>query len=207
MACNESSIIAAINGQSKGTVLGDHQTRCWVKPGCLWIPSESVLLGHPEGRHSLGHSALEHSTLGHPTLEHSTLELCDVWHLRGPDTFASQKSPQVNKEPPALTTDEPHPQQGRFSTCLPPIRASWVVLVLKNLPANAGDGFDPWGRKIPWRRAWQPTSVFLPGESQWTEEPGRLQAKGSQKVGHDWVTKAQHMYVYSCEQKLKIKYI
>ena len=26
-------------------------------------------------------------------------------------------------------------------------------------------GFDPWVGKIPWRRAWQPTPVFLPGES------------------------------------------
>ena len=26
--------------------------------------------------------------------------------------------------------------------------------------------FDPWVRKIPWKRAWQPTPVFLPGESQ-----------------------------------------
>ena len=25
--------------------------------------------------------------------------------------------------------------------------------------------FDPWVRKIPWRRVWQPTPVFLPGES------------------------------------------
>ena len=25
--------------------------------------------------------------------------------------------------------------------------------------------FDPWVRKIPWRRKWQPTPVFLPGES------------------------------------------
>ena len=25
--------------------------------------------------------------------------------------------------------------------------------------------FNPWVGKIPWRRAWQPTSVFLPGES------------------------------------------
>ena len=25
--------------------------------------------------------------------------------------------------------------------------------------------FDPWVGKIPWRRAWQPTIVFLPGES------------------------------------------
>ena len=26
-------------------------------------------------------------------------------------------------------------------------------------------GFDPWVRKIPWRRKWKPTPVFLPGES------------------------------------------
>ena len=25
-------------------------------------------------------------------------------------------------------------------------------------------GFDPWVGKIPWRRDWQPTPVFLPGE-------------------------------------------
>ena len=24
--------------------------------------------------------------------------------------------------------------------------------------------FDPWVRNIPWRRAWEPTSVFLPGK-------------------------------------------
>ena len=55
---------------------------------------------------------------------------------------------------------------------------------------NAGDlGFDPWIRKIPWRRAQQPTPGFLPGESPWTEEPGRLQSMGSHRVGHDWATK------------------
>ena len=26
-------------------------------------------------------------------------------------------------------------------------------------------GFNPWVRKIPWRKEWQPTPVFLPGES------------------------------------------
>ena len=46
-------------------------------------------------------------------------------------------------------------------------------------------GFDPWVGKIPWRKAWQPTPVFLPGESPWTEEPGELQSTGSQRVGHD----------------------
>ena len=30
---------------------------------------------------------------------------------------------------------------------------------------HARRSFDPWVRKIPWRRAWQPTPVFLHGES------------------------------------------
>ena len=46
-------------------------------------------------------------------------------------------------------------------------------------------GFDPWVGKIPWRRTWQPTPIFLPGESPWTEKPGRLVSTGSQKVKHD----------------------
>ena len=47
-------------------------------------------------------------------------------------------------------------------------------------------GFNPGVGKIPWRRAWQPTPVFLPGESPWTEEPGTLRPIGSQGVAHDW---------------------
>ena len=47
--------------------------------------------------------------------------------------------------------------------------ASKLALVVKNSPASAGDardvGLDPWVGKISWRRAWHPTSVFLPGES------------------------------------------
>ena len=36
-----------------------------------------------------------------------------------------------------------------------------------------------------WRRKWQPTPVFLPGESQGWGEPGRLPSMGSHRVGHD----------------------
>ena len=39
------------------------------------------------------------------------------------------------------------------------------------------------------RRAWQPAPVFLPGESTRTEEPGRLQPRGSQTVSHHGATK------------------
>ena len=67
------------------------------------------------------------------------------------------------------------------------VGASQLVLVVKNPPANAGDRrrFDPWVGKIPWRRAWQHTPVFLPGESH-----GQRSLEGSGpwfiRVGHDW---------------------
>ena len=43
--------------------------------------------------------------------------------------------------------------------------------------------FNPWVRKIPWRGAWQPTPIFLPGEShgQWSLA-GYM---GLQRVAHD----------------------
>ena len=46
-------------------------------------------------------------------------------------------------------------------------------------------GFDPWVGKIPWRREWQPTPVFSPGESHGQRSLGGLQPVGSQRVGQD----------------------
>ena len=40
--------------------------------------------------------------------------------------------------------------------------------------------FDPWVGKIPWRRAWQPTPVFLPGEFQ-----GQRSLVGYSPWGHE----------------------
>ena len=59
-----------------------------------------------------------------------------------------------------------------------------VGSAVKNPPANKSlrrHKFYPWVGKIPWGRKWQPTPVFLPGESPWTEQPGRIQSIGSQK--------------------------
>jgi len=36
--------------------------------------------------------------------------------------------------------------------------------VVKHLPATQETNVNPSVGKIPWRRAWQPTPVFLPGE-------------------------------------------
>ena len=49
-------------------------------------------------------------------------------------------------------------------------------------------GFDPWVRKIPWRRAWKCTPVFLPGESY-----GQSSLVGSQRVRYNWSDLA-HMH-------------
>ena len=61
-----------------------------------------------------------------------------------------------------------------------------MAQMVKNLPVMQETWVSPWVGKIPWRRAWQPTPLFLPGESPWTEGPGGLQSMGSQRVGHDW---------------------
>ena len=37
---------------------------------------------------------------------------------------------------------------------------------VKNPLPSRRPGFDPWVRKIPWRREWQLTPIFIPGEFQ-----------------------------------------
>ena len=49
---------------------------------------------------------------------------------------------------------------------------------------------DPWIWKIPWRKKWQPSSVFLPGKSQGQRSPEGYSAQG-RRVRHDLVTKQQ----------------
>ena len=91
-----------------------------------------------------------------------------------------------------------------------PLQYSWaspVAQMVKNQPAiQERPGFDPWVGKLPWRKARQPTLVFLPGESPRTEEPGRLQSMGSQRVGHDWVTKHTYAQEHTYLQDTIIAY-
>ena len=70
-----------------------------------------------------------------------------------------------------------------------PVWASQVVRVVKNLPASAGDvrdtGSIPGLERFPWRRAWQPTPGFSPGESHGQRSlAGYLQSIGSCRVRH-----------------------
>ena len=44
-------------------------------------------------------------------------------------------------------------------------------------------GLDPWVRKIPWRRKWQPTLVFLPGKSHGQRRLGGYSPWGHKESG------------------------
>ena len=47
-------------------------------------------------------------------------------------------------------------------------------------------GFDPWVKKIPWKRAEQPTPVFLLGKSHGQRSLAGCSPVGLQRVEHDW---------------------
>ena len=70
--------------------------------------------------------------------------------------------------------------------------------MVKNLPANAGDVRDTgqslgWVGKIPWRRAWQPTPVFLPGESHGQGSLVGYSPSGPKRFGHDLANSQAHV--------------
>ena len=91
-------------------------------------------------------------------------------------------------------TEEP---DGLQSTGSQRVRVSWW-LSQKESTSKAGDclqrrrhGFDPWVRKIPWRRKWQPTPVFLFGKSHRQRSLVDYSPWGCKRVGQDSETKQQ----------------
>ena len=73
-----------------------------------------------------------------------------------------------------------------------PLQYSWaspVAQTVKNLPAM----WETWVGSLVWEDLLEDSmaihSSILAGESPWTEEPGRLQSMGSQRVRQGWATK------------------
>ena len=87
-----------------------------------------------------------------------------------------------------------------------------MALVVKNLPANERAlkklRLDPWVGKIPWRRAWQPTLVSLPGDSH-----GQRSLAGYRPWGSKEPDMTQHLntHIPTCIQgkqlESKIQYL
>ena len=91
---------------------------------------------------------------------------------------------------------------GQGSTCWVEAFVSIQIHSHRGFPAGASGKepacqcrrrrFNPFpAGKILWRRAWQPTPVFLAWRIPWTEEPGGLQSIGLHRVGTQlkWLSK------------------
>ena len=90
---------------------------------------------------------------------HATPSIILAWRIGAKHWWVSGRILACHVGGPGLI-----PSQCKSTT----IWASQVGLVVKNSPAIAGgikrQKFDPWVGKIPWRRKWKPTPVFLLGE-------------------------------------------
>ena len=66
-------------------------------------------------------------------------------------------------------------------------RAFPVAQMVKNLPATQETQVQSLGQEDPLEKGMAVHSSILAWRIPWTEEPGRLQSVGSQRVRHDWV--------------------
>ena len=58
-------------------------------------------------------------------------------------------------------------------------------------------GFNPWVGKIPWRTAWQPTPVFLPGESHGQRSLAGYSSWESESIRYNWGD-SMHAHIPRC---------
>ena len=104
------------------------------------------------------------------------------WEHKQPTNKGPVTQPRPLSSPRGAAS---HLHQGTANwepTAAPP---SLVAQTVKNSPAVQKTWVWSLDWKILWRRTWQHTPVFLPGESPWTEEPGGIQSIESQRVWHN----------------------
>ena len=76
--------------------------------------------------------------------------------------------------------------------CQTPPTAQWQRTCLPCRKAGRC-GFDPWVRKISWRRKWQPTPVFLPGKSNGQRGLGAI----VHRVAKSWTQLSTHPHTHT----------
>ena len=97
-----------------------------------------------------------------------------MFSLGFPHSSAGKESACNARDPSLIPESGRSPGEGMAY----PLQYSWAPLVAQTVK-NPSTMWDTWVGKIPRRRAWRPTPVFLPEEFSWTEEPGGLQSVGS----------------------------
>ena len=84
-----------------------------------------------------------------------------------------------------------------FSASSPGWWASQVAQTVKSLPALWKTCVRSLGREDALEKDRATHSSILAWRIPWTEEPGRLQSKELQRVGHNWASNTFHQYYKS----------
>ena len=77
----------------------------------------------------------------------------------------------------------------------PEVRTTLVAQIVKHLPTM----WETWVQSLGWKdfleKEMATHSSILAWKTPWTEETGRLQSMGLQRVGHDWATSLSFKWV------------
>ena len=80
--------------------------------------------------------------------------------------------------------------------------ASLVAQMVNNLPPMQESWVWSLGQEDPLEKGMATHSSILAWRIPWTEEPGRLQSMGSQRVGHDWTVNTHTRPLWVLEPKM-----
>ena len=69
--------------------------------------------------------------------------------------------------------------------------SSWWFIGKESTCQYRSCRFDPWVKKISWRRKWKPTPIFLPGKFHGQRSLGGHSPRGCKRVWHNLATKQQ----------------
>ena len=128
---------------------------------------------------------------------------------RRPPTRVFRDSSTACNSPSVFLRPLTHPLLGSFQLRPDPVQvhllpslAFQTALVVKNLPASAGDVRDPCpipGQEDPLEEETATHCSVLTWRTPWTEEPGGLQSTGSQRAGHKYSNLARTHVCHSGE--------
>ena len=104
----------------------------------------------------------------------------------------------MHEDPTLIPGSEGSPGEG-ISYPLQYSQASLVAQMVKNLPAIQETQAWSLGWEDPLEKGTATYSSILAWRNPWTEEPGRLQSMGLQRVGYDWVT-----FTHTCPSRLAL---
>ena len=108
----------------------------------------------------------------------------------------SQGEFEKQKQPPEMFWG----QMGKFEY------TKYLILLCKESTCQfRRHRFHPWIGKVPWKRKWQPTPVFLPGKSHGQRSLAGYSPWGCETAGHDLATKQQQ--IMSMVNFLKVTYL